>query len=541
VPQCWPAADPMSLVPYHPKHRRMWMVPRNKRDIPAWKIAQLLSIFQQMAGQRQWSGNSQLQVMFRRELERLGLKRPGRQRDENPGGDRTYAKQLECLGLVFKRPNKSYGLTLAGQAIVDGTPPLRILQTQLLRHQYPSAYGFSQNIWVDPAVRVKPFIFILELLRRPDIQNLSDEELIIPVVYGHNHDCLELCAQKIIALRGGRELRTLIDNPAQDLYTVKAKSQTVDKRLEDAWEIANTFSCYASSTNLVLVDGSERRQRIYFNPAVESLFVQEAANRDVFLPQPENQESFQRAYGRWSAGRDSRADAELVPATLDLEMGCITAQLRDYCETHADSQFPESFLNHLIADYGYTAVKVQQAAGQMLPRVRTIFDERFIELSTCRGDNRVARLFEEAICAIFRDRLHFTAEHTGVRSREGVGGYADIFIRAIDQRYCAILDAKSYSRYDLPAQDIRAMIHDYVPSYRELLPAGEVAELEFSGYVAGGLSPSIPDRLRDISGPTGIPCTAMSARKLLELASQYPAPADQPAVRRLLAQGGVVA
>lgn len=529
----------MSLVPHNPRFRRLWMVPRNKRDIPAWKISQLLSIFQQMAGQRQWSGNLRLQEMFRRELERLGLKRPGRQRDGNPGGDRTYAKQLECLGLVFKRPVGTYGLTLAGQAIVDGAPPLRILQTQLLRHQYPSAYGYSQNIWINPAVRVKPFIFILELLRRPEIRNLTDEELIIPVVYGHNHDCLDLCVQKILALRGGQALRTLIDSPAPDLHTRKCQSRNVDERLADVRNIANTFSCYASSTNLVIVDDSERLQRISFNPAVEELFAQELANRDTYLPQPENQESFQRAYGRWSAGRDSRADAELTPATLDLEMGCITAQLREYCESHADGQFPESLLTHLVTDYGYAVEKVRQAAGQLLPRVRTIFDERFIELSTCRGDNRAARLFEEAICAIFRDRLHFNAEHTGARPRGGVGGYADIFLRALDPGYCAILDAKSYSRYDLPAQDIRAM-GDYAASFRELLPPGETATLEYSGYVAGGLSPAIPDRLKDVSTLTGIPCMAVSARKLLDLADKYPAPADQPAVRRLLAQGGLV-
>lgn len=529
----------MALVSHNPRYRRMWMVPRNIRNIPAWKIAQLLLLFQQRAGDRQWSGDPQLQLLFRRALERLGLKKPGRQRDRNPGGDRTYAKQLECLGLVFRRPNGSYGLTIAGQEIVDGKPSLGILQTQLIRHQYPSAYGYSQNIWINPEIRVKPFIFILELLRLPEIQHLTDEEIIIAVVYGHNHSCLKFCSEKIMELRAGKKIREIIDNPKEDFHTRKTKGDA-GKRLVDARHIANTFRCYAASTNLVIVDASERLERIFFNPAIEELFEREYKGRDVYVPSPEDHESFQRAYGRWTAGRDSRADAETTPQSLDLELGCINAHLRGYCEIHAVENFPETVLLKLTAEYGYSAEKVRQAAEQMLPRVRSIFDARLLELSRCRGDVVTARLFEEAVCALFRDRLHFEVEHTGARKRKGVGGYADIFIRSTDQRHCAILDAKSIAKYDLPASDYRAMVHDYIPTYSELVrDPGNLPELEFAGYVLGGASSALPGRLREAASATGVSCMAISAEKLLEIANKYPNAADQHIVRKLLAQSGI--
>lgn len=77
-----------------------------------------------------------------------------------PGG-RTHAAMLYSLGLWFEKDERVH-LTLAGEAIMQGKPPVPVLKKQVLRFQYPSAYGDS--VKVTPRFKIRPFIFLLRLL-----------------------------------------------------------------------------------------------------------------------------------------------------------------------------------------------------------------------------------------------------------------------------------------------------------------------------------------------------------------------------------------
>ena len=146
-----------------------------------------------------WAGNQTAQDAFTQSLEDIGLKRAGVQYDLHSGGARTYYSQLESLGLFFTREDGSMWLTIAGQDLVEGNDlPSEIMRTQLLNYQYPSMYSRVANVKIHTSIKVKPFLFVLELLLDPEIGHLTDFELTIPVVYGHNSRCLELCKTKIL-------------------------------------------------------------------------------------------------------------------------------------------------------------------------------------------------------------------------------------------------------------------------------------------------------------------------------------------------------
>ena len=139
----------MSLVPFDNRYRRAWMFPRNIRKIYPWKLSQILSMVHMQLESNIWEGNQSVQNTFTANLEKLGLKRPGVQYDPNSGGARTYFSQLESLGLLFTREDKTTWLTLAGQDLVEGKcSPSQIIRTQLLNYQYPSIYSKSANVKV---------------------------------------------------------------------------------------------------------------------------------------------------------------------------------------------------------------------------------------------------------------------------------------------------------------------------------------------------------------------------------------------------------
>ena len=196
------------------------MFPRNIRNIVPWKLHQALIVLMKCSDLNVKSGDDQKYIY--RMLEEAGIKGKSNTRDKNPGGMRTYLAQLSMLGMLYEDRDKQYRYTIAGQNLADGNNPLRVLQFQLLRHQYPSAYGLGRNVMIDPRMKVKPFMFLIRLMRDERIGGyLSCEDMMIPVVYGHNDSCYEICVQKILTARQG-SIESAIDDFELDLYTPRS-------------------------------------------------------------------------------------------------------------------------------------------------------------------------------------------------------------------------------------------------------------------------------------------------------------------------------
>lgn len=513
------------------------MFPRNIRRLYPWKISQILALLNQHLQFKLWSGNQSLQDQFCKALEKSSLKRPGTQYDPNSGGPRTYFSQLKCLGLIFERPGKSIHLTLAGKDLSNGEPPLPILSHLVLNHQYPSVYGNLQNVKLNPYVRIKPFLFILELLDRKEIGYLKNEEMAIPVVYGHNRNCLQYCVEKIILMRSGKSLKNLIDNK-YDLYLPRSKNTSKDAKIKNILDIANTCKNYLQGCCLITIEKEDRTQLIKFNEDVRAIYEKSMNQVDKFIPLGSVEESFQRAYGSWNRQKDTRYVGSDGPKVLRPEESIILSSFYQLCGENVISNMPDNFVVEMVEGYGFSRDQVEDVIYPHLDKTLDFFESTFIELST--GGMRKAIEFEKSICSLFRDKLHFHSTHTGqLKNSERGSGFADVFLIALDNKHCAIIDGKASPNYTLPSSDYRAMTYDYIPNYRELTK-GKPYKLEFASYIAGGFSGNISSGLKRITNQTNVNCSAIKAKELLEISKKYSQRKDQEKVRSIFRNNGLI-
>lgn len=313
------------LLSFDESTRRIWMFPRCIRYIEPWKLHQILNVLMMHSNNLDHFSTEDQKLIYRL-FDEVGIKRKGETRDNNPGGTRTYYAQLETLGLVYSSSPNKYDCTLAGQAIVDGENPLRALQYQLLRHQYPSSYGKGPNVRIDTRMKVKPFLFLLKLLHDDRLQRyLTDDDIMIPVIYGHNHNCYDLCVQKILDYRKSRNILDVIDSPSQDLYTRKGTSENA---LDNIHNIANTASNYLRAASLITQSPKQKTPKAYeFNEMYEELYNDFLDEYDVFIDLTKSsKESFQRSYGRYLNQKDTRKSSGLTSfknhRQVFIQVGC---------------------------------------------------------------------------------------------------------------------------------------------------------------------------------------------------------------------------
>jgi hypothetical protein len=491
------------------------MFQRNIRKIYPWKVSQILSLIHMNLENDTWSGNQTAQDAFTKSLEEVGLKREGVQYDLHSGGARTYFSQLESLGLFFTREDGSMWLTIAGQDLVDGTYlPAEIMRTQLLNYQYPSIYSQVANVKIHPRIKVKPFLFVLELLLDPEIEYLTDSELIIPVMYGHNSSCIGICKSKILAFRESQDILSVIDNPAQDLFTPRTRGRSTEKALEDFKNIANTCKNFLESCSLVISQVTEdsRIKQIVVNEGVLPDILSALANKNTFIPVG-SAESFQRKYGAWNRQRDTR---NLTRGTTRVSRGepIIHALFAEYAGKNLVLDMPMEFVDKAVG-HGFDRQLVINTIEPYLVNSLSLYEQNFMELSS--GGRATANDFEKAVRRLFEERLHYKATHTGQRHRAGkTGGFSDIFIQESSGRFCAIIDTKASPKYDLSAADFHTMTNSYIPSIQEIAEyQGE--ELGFCAYVAGGFTNSMNDRVRTLSAESGECFAAIKAYDLLKL------------------------
>ncbi len=498
----------MSLVPFDNKHRRVWMFPRNIRKIYPWKISQILSMIYMQLASDVWMGNQALQNTFTANLEKFGLKREGDQYDPNGGGARTYFAQLESLGLLFTRDDKSTWFTIAGQDLVDGIySPSEILRTQLLRYQYPSIYSKGPNVKINPSIEIKPFLFILELLMDVDIKNLTDPEIIIPVIYGHNKNCFDLCKAKILKYRESRSLLDVIDQPDEDLFTPRTRGRSIEKAIKDFQDIANTCKNFLESCSLVLTESDDisGTRRIIINEGVLPEIEKSLLNKNTFIPVL-NAESFQRKYGAWNRKKDNRSINSRATTGVSKGEPIIHALFAEYAGNNLVTDIPEDFVAQTMS-HGFERNLVLKTIEPYLINSLSLFEQEFLRLST--GGISTANAFEKAVQQLFENRLKYKTTHTGQRSRgSSIGGYSDIFIQEVSGRFCAIIDTKASPKYNLSASDYHTMVNSYIPSVNQLVEY-ENEEFGFCAYVAGGFDANMDKRIKKTSNDSGYSFTAI--------------------------------
>jgi hypothetical protein len=529
----------MCLAPHLDGYRRVWMFPRNIRRVYPWKMSEILWLFNQTnAGD--WSSDRAVQDSFYGMLEQAGLKRVGSQRDINDGGARTYLAQAKCLGLIFQNSERRLFPTLAGEALMRGENGTQVMQLALLRHQYPSSYSQGPNVRINPYLCVKPFIFVLQLLNHEDIQYLTTEELQIPVLYGHSHNCLDYCVDKILQLRSGRELLDVIDDVELDLYMPRSRNSDLQRKLNNVRHIANTCKNYLVPCYLVSTETVGNVEAMVFNEHARAVYEQELQQVEVFIP-VHSEEQFQRRYGRWNRQRDSRNLVSDSISPGDLVDDIIRSNYFRLCRERMVSGIPHEFIESLHHNLGFSRQQIVDAVAPYVEQTLEHFEIAFLDMA--RGGLSTSTDFEMAVCNLFQDRFFFEATHTGARSRPlgMIGGYADGFLVALDNRHCALVDAKASPGYALSHADYNAMCHTYIPNYRELTNGREL-DLEFCLYVAYGFRGNIDERLTQLSASNveQVPVSAITAGDLLALANTVTSESQQRNLRTGFSQRRIV-
>jgi len=528
------------LVPYDSKWRNVWMFPRNIRKIPPWKVMQILSLMLEWNRGVYWSGDIAAQTAFTKGLEAMGLKDAGDQRDPNSGGARTYWAQLESLGLIFRRSDGSVWPTIAGEALLGSGSPLEVMQIQLLRYQYPSLYGNSAQVRINSAIRVKPFVFLLRLILDPDLDGLSNAEFAIPVVYGHNDGCFELCKEKILQWRSlGSDGLEVVDNPERDLSTPRTYG---NRNAESAWvdiiNIVNTFKNALESNSLIYKDAAT--SRFLATPESAALVDRElTAGVEFIAYRPGYEESFQRAFGRFDRSKDTRrlSPSYAKPASVNAVDAVVLSQFFKHCGQTVPSGDYGTWISEICGKFGLEPEQVQAAINPFLDRSLSIYEATYLDLSRSGASGGLD--FAKSTAVIFRSNLAFGVELTGQRKRAGIGGFSDLLLLPIADNACAIVDTKASARYALDSSDYHKMANNYVRNYRELESAAG-RRLEFCAYVAGGFVPGVGDRLHSLSEEIRIPAAAVSARTLLDLAKTNPGSEGQEHIRAVFRSGGVL-
>ena len=515
-------------VVFDARYRMIWMFPRNIRKISPWKIAQIATIMRDVATDEDWAGRQDIQNSFCKALESAGLKRPGEQYDPHSGGPRTYLAQLKCLGVLFQDSARRILYTQAGEELATGNAPLPILQDLLLKHQYPSCYSNLAQIKMNPGIRVKPFLFVMRLLKHKDIGEMTVKELVIPVVYGHNVDCLDLCVEKILKYRQTDDLKSVIDNYSVDLYTPRTSGNDIESRLNDVNDVANTMKNWMQAACLVDCETVDGVQRVSIAQSAVKKIDAALACEDHFI-EYESEESFQRKYGCLYAEKDTR-NLRPVKEKSFPEKNIVLSQFFEYMGTHIPEGYPEDFVTAMKERLGIAEAITRQVIEPHLSKSLSFFESTYLDLAS--GGTSTALSFEKATAQILSAKLKFSTKLTGQLKRSGKGGYSDIFVVALDNIHCGIIDGKASPNYRLSSDDYYKMRANYIPNYRELTN-GVPLKLEFCSYVAGGFG-NIAPSLKKLTAETGIGASALPAFELLRLAQVEDAGSKQSSVMNTL-------
>jgi hypothetical protein len=504
----------MALL-FDPGYRSTWMFPRNIRQIHPWKMAMICQILNQMSlNETEWTQESQNE--FSALLTQGNLKSQNSIRDSHSGGARTYASQLESLGLIYKQ-GKKVQFTLAGKSLVDFEEPLKVIQTQLLNYQYPSSYSLNQNVKINPGIKIKPFVFALKFLKDQEVKFLTQSEFVFLLSYGHNSQCYGFVKEKILLFRdkGGTKenLINFIDNPLKDLYTPRSQNKTdPTKMLIEALEVANTMKNYLVSSCLAFEDKADKKTYLSFE--FDEIISKSILNDENFIAISKgNNESFLRAYGAWNKSKDITSNFERKK--LSKGEAIISSQFFEFIGNKLVIDSAEEFITKMKSNFGFERELVEKIINPLIPKSLSFFESSYIELA--KGGTATATAFEKATAELFENTFMVKALHTGSVHKKGVGGYSDILLSYSEINESGVADTKATSYYTLPSTDYAKMVSNYIPNFSQL-PGTGTSKLGFIVYIAGGLGGEIHSKLVTLFKETGVPASAINAKNLIEIA-----------------------
>lgn len=506
-----------------PQYRKMWMFPRNIRRITPWKIVQVAAVLSACSGP---ATDQEVQDELYGQLERLGVKVP---RNEygvaNAGGMRTYFAQLACLGLFWRVPDRGVYLTThAGDELMRTAEPVRVLRCQVLRMQYPSAYGFGNNVRVSPELRVKPFVFLLDLLQEPKLKGwLTQDEIAVAVVYGRTFRDFDSCVEKILKLRAGLTLRDVIRS-VDDVRTPKRWHENdpetdLDSGITDARNIANTAKNYMQAVGLIEPDASDATRYVLTTDECALKDIVEWSNRNVDAVDSDERmmTNWQQRYGRYDQTQAPRRPDQKTAANGLAAM--VQLAFRNAVSTSPCILDVSEFIAQTALRWSRPESEIGRIIEPLLPAVPSMEREAIQQFCDSKGERAIE--LEHAMTAVFKKLGFEESEHVGQKvAPNRLGGFPDIRVLSKAAGVCGFADTKATPNYGFGAGDVvklGAYYKDCAAEFEDKMPSS------FFIYIAGGFRQSVDameKRLRQAGDLYGHPVSAIPALALFDLAAQ---------------------
>ena len=273
-----------------------WWVTRPKRKLDS--IPDILKCCAAVSLNNEWQGNLYTHLAFEEELEKRGLKRAGERKDQRGGGGRTYFAWLSSLGLVYiHTATGAVKLTLAGEAILSSNTPEQIVSKQVLKYQFPSPFSLSvasSKTRVDSRFEIRPFRFLLQLLRDNRVGYLTQEEIGRVVAVQADNEQKETFEKVVSCILSYRE--DGIASLSEDFFEKYAPSTgkvNIIHPYSHLDDLANTLINWLDYTGLIVRANGKITIPREKNPFVDVLL----SDGTQLIENATNQEEFQLQYG----------------------------------------------------------------------------------------------------------------------------------------------------------------------------------------------------------------------------------------------------
>ena len=465
-----------------------WMLSRPQRKL--YRLPLTVAALHEAAGGSGWGGNRESHIAFEEILEREGIKRPGARRDQTGSGGRTHAALVRSLGLAFNSAEtERLELTQAGIALAEGGNPSAVLKHQVMKFQYPSVYSTSRGVDISPAFKLLPFVLLLRLLLHPELGGYltNDEVARVVILYGTGDT--EADADRVAA--EVRKYRSTEINEIEFVERFGKRGDTFEKLVARFGDIANTVFNWLEVTGVI----DRRPGEVELAPSGgdEAANLIEEYGRIKLIPNPEDEDRFQRAYGlppgkskdtRNLSGAKGVTRNEFVRRQVTTKLTRMSEQ-----ELLVDGATSD-IVARLVEETGFDHSEVEKVAAKVLGTDRTLDNFLYSYQSLPHSSAKDApRKFEQATADIFRRVFKLDAECVGQAGRE-----PDVVVTKKNV-WRGIVDTKAYSGdYSLPSGHDRAM-HEYVETYR----ARPGAPLRFWVFIAGSVSKGAKHRVRQLA------------------------------------------
>lgn len=498
--------------------RNTWWLTRPKRDLSLVPLT--ITAMANVAEGERWQGTaSPVGLAVEAALRHEGLK-GGNPRTKNDSGARTYRAWMRGLGLAFLDEERRFQLTLAGSALVQGEPPLPILKNQVLKFQLPSAVSTTGQSAVSPDFRVRPAVFILQLLadhRLDGYVTQNDDIAKIACCYGvsNSQECVDDVVTRILAYRQDGTASLEPDYVQRFGGTSRTRDPDAKTVFANLIDIANTFGNWLGYTQLITREPGTGRWEITSGAEPEVREVIAKATKTPLITKPEDEENFQRRYGLTPGKRKDtrRLGAGRTVTSATVQEREINAAFMRAASAQIITRISPEIVETISNETGYPKPTVERALSKTY-RAGAVgtFIHSYAQMAF--ESREKATDFEKATAEIFRDIFQFQAEHIGQRGR-----VPDVVIASESEGYGALLDSKAYAKgYSLGISQQNRM-RDYIDDYQSYALTGD--PLAFFTYVVADYKTTINAQVKEVAETNGVPGSVITARDIIRMVERH--------------------